>query len=433
MKKLITMLLRHWVKTPVKISLTILAVALGSGILILSFSASAIIEDEITSLMNKDGLVLQVANGEWGDDGQIDQERPTQWDTTIREKLITDSSSITYASMILNMPVPYITVNGKSYQARNALGTDKSYLKVFGLEIVAGVEMTDEDFDSGLKKVWLSEESANILFGSAEAAIGKQVTPPASGMGRRESEATITHYSVAGVYENPTEVARRAYAIADIIFPMTAMMPSNNNRGMSMLNFLAGNLVVKSDSTSVDKVSAEINQVVENNFGEDIKVTVWEGNSRGVSTYMDELRQTVSIFSISVRILGIVLLLTSSLGIFSIMVVEALGRRREIAIERALGASRLQVIMEFWQWSVMLSLIGAVIGILLSVLLSSTVLGTMSPLLTELTGSLDINTGVKPLSVFSGVSLALLCGGILGVLPSFSAVKGDIADILREA
>jgi putative ABC transport system permease protein len=308
MKKLITTLLRHWVKTPVKISLTLLAVALGTGILILSFSASQIIQDEITSSMNKDGIVLQVVNGEWGDNGQIEMERPSNFDASVTSKLVTDSSTILYSAVVSNIPVQYLTVNGKSYQIRSAIGTDQSYLQVFSLDIIAGSPMTQTDYDTGLKKVWVSRETAEILFNSPENAIGKQVSPPATVNRRGDESTTINYYSVAGVYENPSEVARRAYGIADVIFPVTSMV-SGNNMSKRILDFMAGSMVIRSSSTSIEKVTAEVNQVIANNYGDDIKVTVWEGNSRGVSTYMEELRQTVSIFSVSVRILGIVLLL----------------------------------------------------------------------------------------------------------------------------
>ncbi len=148
---------------------------------------------------------------------------------------------------------------------------------------------------------------------------------------------------------------------------------------------------------------------------------------------MEELRQTVSIFTVSVNILGIVLLLTSSLGIFSIMVVEALGRRREIALERSLGASQMRVVREFWSWSIMLTLFGALIGILLAFILEKPVLGTLAPLLGELSNNFSENSGIQVKSLISGFLLALGCGGILGLLPAFSAVKGNIADTLREA
>jgi len=192
-------------------------------------------------------------------------------------------------------------------------------------------------------------------------------------------------------------------------------------------------LVVKSSSTSIDKTTSEINQIVESSFGIETEVTTWEGNMDGISNYMNELRQTISIFTVTLNILGIVLLLTSSLGIFSIMVVEALGRKREIAIERSLGASKFRVIIEFWQWSVMLSFIGALLGVILAYLISKPVLGTLTPLLLELTENINLGSSIKPLSLLLGVTLALGCGGLLGVLPAFSAVKSDISDTLREA
>lgn len=430
MKKILSMLLRHWVKTPVKMTLTVIAVALGTGILILSFSAGSIIENEIKTLLSQEGTVLQVVNGEWASDGSIEQERPAEWDYSITEKLVSDSSSITHVSILIDAPIPNLSANNKSYQVRNIYGTDTSYLDIFGLDIVAGLAMSEADFTGGLKKIWISEESAEILFGSAEAAIGQKLSPPGNSSSRGRRRFTISQFSIAGVYETPTEVARRAYGISDLIYPATAMLPGEG--GLRMLDFASGKLVIRSDSTSIEKVQAEIAAVVEGNFGYDISVTSWEGTPVGASKYMEELRQTIAIFSISIKILGVVLLLTSSLGIFSIMVVEALGRKKEIAIERALGASKLQVVKEFWLWSIVLSSVGAIIGIILAALLSPTVLGSMSPLINELTENTVLSTNIKPLAVIYGLLLALGCGGVLGVLPSFTATRGSIADTLRE-
>lgn len=430
MRKIISMLVRHWIKTPVKISMTLLSVALGTSILILSFSADSIIKEEITTLMNSGGTIVQVVNGEWGDDGTVSQERPTQWDSSINELLLSDSSTITNVTTISNFPIPNINVNGTSYQIRSAVGTDENYLDLFSLEIIAGVPMSNEDFTNGYTKIWLSEETAEIIFGSAEEAIGKQVSPPGRPQGRGDRDFKITQFTVAGVYETPTEVKRRAYGVADIVIPMTSFMPTNF-RNANMLDFLSGRMVVKSSSLSFEKIVADINQVIASNFGEDVNTAIWEGTPNGESSYMEELRKTVNVFSIALKVLGIVLLLTSSLGVFSIMVVEALGRRREIAIERALGASRIQIIKEFWGWSIILSCFGGILGIGLSYLLSGTVLGSMSPLISELTAH-TFTPSIKVIPLINGVLLTLFCGGFLGLLPSFGALKGGIADTLRE-
>lgn len=436
MKKFFKILMRHWVKTPVKILLTISSVAIGTGILVLSFSAGKILDEQVVSKMNENGIIVYAANGEWSTDGSLEMERPSQWDTDIFDTLISDSSLITAVSMIHDNPFPEVTVDGISYALRSSVGTDPSYFDVFALEIINGTPMTEADYTSGFKKVWISEESAVQFFGSAERAVGQTIIPPGNSFqrgpgGEGRSQSLLTQYSVAGVYASPSEVARRSYGISDLIFPMTALIPSGDNASR-ILDFMSGNMVIKSNTTSIDKVSSELSQIVENNYGYEISLVVWEGTPKGESSYMEELRQTVSIFSISVNILGIVLLLTSSLGIFSIMVVEALGRRREIALERSLGASQFRVVKEFWSWSLMLSIFGAFIGIILAFLFAKPVLGTLSPLLGELSENFSKESGVKFTSLVSGFLLAVGCGGILGLLPAFSAVKGNISETLRE-
>jgi putative ABC transport system permease protein len=140
----------------------------------------------------------------------------------------------------------------------------------------------------------------------------------------------------------------------------------------------------------------------------------------------------VNIFTIAVNILGIVLLVISSLGIFSIMVVEALGKRRDIALERAIGASQGVVVREFWTWSTSLSCIGAVLGIVLALVLAKPVLGSLAPLVGEVGDDFAKAAGIQAGAIFAGLALALGCGGVLGLLPALSAVKGNISETLRE-
>lgn len=430
------MLIRHWVKSPVKILMTISAVALGTGILIISFSAGAVLESEVLSKMNESGVILYGANGEWNTDGSLELARPGELDQQVLDTLVVEGASITEAAIIMENPVDEMTVNGKTYQLRSSVGTSPSYFDIFSLEIIAGNNMSQDDYDSGFKRVWISEDTAVMLFGSAEAAVGQYVAPPGSRFNRgpgggRNEQTLITQYSVAGVFANPSEVARRSYGVADVIVPLTSMLPSGDFAAR-MLDFMSGQFVVKSSSTSVEKAQAEMASIIANNYGYDTNFISWEGSPNGQSTYMEELRQAVAIFTVSVNILGIVLLLTSSLGIFSIMVVEALGRRREIALERSLGASQIRVVKEFWSWSIMLSLLGAVIGIVLALLIGKPVLGTMAPLLGELSSGFASTANIRISAVLGGFFLAVGCGGILGLLPAFSAVKGNIAETLRE-
>ena len=381
MKKFLTMILRHWAKSPLKIILTLSAVALGTGILILSLSASKILDQEVSAQLEANGVVMYVANGTWDSDGRVEQNRPSEWDSDATDIVVSDIESVKNAAVIFRLPFGSVTTEGTSYDLRSVIGSDSEYFDVFGLDIVAGSPMSENDIEMGQKKVWISEETAELLYGSAEDAVGKYIQPPGEmmnrGPGNREQNVIVS-YTVAGVFETPSEVARRAYGIGDLVFPYTSLMPSGSNV-QRMLDFMSGLFVIRSEGASAAQTTASVNQALTASYGDDIDVLVWEGSVNGVSTYMEELRNTVDMFSVSVNILGIVLLLTSSLGIFSIMVVESLSRRREIALERALGASQQLVIREFWSWSLTLSLAGALIGVILSLLLAEPVMNNLSP------------------------------------------------------
>lgn len=437
MRKFVSLFLRHWVRSPIKISLTVLSVALGTGILVLSFSVSSLLQREVTVPLERGGTILYVQNGTIKSDGTIERidGRP-QWDAEAPSKVKSDVAGVEQSVVVTSTPFDEIQAAGKSWRVRSAVGTGVEYLDVFGLSLVAGVPMGADDVDTGAKKIWLSEDFAKVIWGSAEAAIGQGVQPPGRMFGRgpggNDKQNLIQNYLVAGVYRTPAEVTRRSYGIGDAFFPYTSVIPAGQNASL-MKSFFSSTFVVRAVGVNADRLTASIRSALSSSYGEDISVAVWEGSPRGASTYLKELRQAVNIFSVSVNVLGLVLLVISSLGIFSVMVVEALGRRREISLERALGASQSLVLKEFWTWSVSLSLMGALIGLVLAWALSGEVLGTLAPLVGEVSASFQTAAGLDPLAVVSGLALALGCGGVLGLLPAFSAVRGTIADTLREA
>jgi ABC-type antimicrobial peptide transport system permease subunit len=439
MKKFIGMFLRHWRKSPVKISLTVFSVALGTGILVISLSAGAIIRDRVTSGMARDGSVLFVSNATCNSDGSLERLRPVEWDEGAPAKVAAESGAVAAAALVANTPFDEVAVDGVSYRLRSAVGTGPEYFDVFSLKIVAGSPMDARDVNQGSKRVWVSEQLAVILFGSAGQAVGKQVQPPGRlfhrGPSGDKGRNLIPYYAVTGVFATPSEVARRSHGIADLVFPYSAMIPPGMNATFQK-RMMSETFVVRTSVASEKKAEAAMRQVLSaaypRNDGKEVSVAVWEGSSRGASTYLRQLRQTISIFTVSVNILGLVLLVISSLGIFSVMVVELLGRRREIALERAIGASQADVIREFWTWSMALSLLGAVLGVLIALPLSGPVLKTIAPLLGEVSSQFGAEAGLTLPSVIGAVLLALGCGGVLGALPALAAVKGNIADTLRE-
>ena len=111
--------------------------------------------------------------------------------------------------------------------------------------------------------------------------------------------------------------------------------------------------------------------------------------------------------------------------------VEALGRVRQIAIQRALGASRQMVITEFFQRSIFLSLLSALVGVAIALLFASPI----NQLLIPVYESIGIESGggvITGVSILIGVGTAIAAVGILGIIPVLSLLKINIAESIRE-
>lgn len=124
-------------------------------------------------------------------------------------------------------------------------------------------------------------------------------------------------------------------------------------------------------------------------------------------------------------ILAILVVVVAGVGILVSIYNSMNERKRDIAIMRALGASRLTVMMVILLESILLSLAGGVVG----VVLSHGLIGLLGPLITE-------HTGVQISALqFQASELVLIPGlvilaSIVGYLPAVAAYRTDVAKAL---
>ena len=179
-------------------------------------------------------------------------------------------------------------------------------------------------------------------------------------------------------------------------------------------------------------IESQARGAVAQQYGDGVTVEVWEGRTDGETAALDEARSTVATFSLVVNLLGFVLLVTGCIGILSIMLVEVLGRTREIAVERAVGASRGMIAREFFARSLIMVGAAAVIGVALSLLLSGPLTELVVPIFRGTTQA-ELGGAVIDLAAIAiGVGAAVGAGGLFGVLPVFSALRVPIAEGMRE-
>src|SRR5437660_2560026 len=116
-------------------------------------------------------------------------------------------------------------------------------------------------------------------------------------------------------------------------------------------------------------------------------------------------------------------------NVANLLLVRFTGRRREISLRMALGATRASVLRLFVFESVLLSLFGGIIGTLLA--------WQLVPLVPRLAANfLPIEAGTAtalsfPVLAFA-IALSLLTGLLMGLYPALQSSRADIMDALKE-
>ncbi len=426
-------------RSPLKSILTLATVGIGVGVLIFALGMSSTFNRLMEEQLSTEGIVVNYANAAYTSDGELESVRPSQADEHILDIISKEVSGVAAITPVTGIGFSDFVADETRYRVRSIRGANEQYFTVVNLQIISGSFFSKEDVDEGNRNAVITKELAEIMFGSAEEAIGQLMKPPSLELpenlknnqnAARRMRAFSDPYEVVGVYQDPTDLQRKSYGIGDMIVPYTSSFGGMMNPAQAS-GLVSGRGAMLVKGVSFETVEAQLREVLTRNYGDDFILEVWEGSPSGSSEYLSELRSTVDTFSLVVNLLGFILLATASIGILSIMLVEALGRSREIALERALGASRRMILSEFFIRSLTVSLISVAIGIGLAFVLS----GPLTDLILPIFSGIDAATvggviGVQP--VLIGAVSAIVIGGAFGVLPVFSVLNAGIADAIRE-
>jgi hypothetical protein len=281
--------------------------------------------------------------------------------------------------------------------------TSPNYFHTMGSRMIAGREFTWDDVYKQRPVIILSENLARELFGSARAAIGRQVT----------YFQPVPWHEVIGVVEDARHNGVDAPAPAIVYWP--TMSP--NLYGPEPLDAVRGvTFVARSRRAGSESLTQEMQQAV------------WQINGElpvsGLRTMQELESKSLARTSFTLTMLGIAAVLALGLGIIGIYGVISYAvsqRTREMGIRLALGAQKRELRWLFVRSALALTGAGLVIG-----------LGAAAAV-AQLMRALLV--GVRPLDPlsFSVMALVLVAAAALASYVPASRVSGiNPADVLKD-
>lgn len=226
--------------------------------------------------------------------------------------------------------------------------TDANFWDIFSFNFIAGKPFSQIDFDSGLKKVVVSERIAKQFYGKKDA-IGEDII------------INTDTYIIVGVVKDVSKVFKNAYAQAWI--PYTSV-----TNYKQILHFEAILLPEKNKLADIEKAIESIeqeynqtNEVFNLEFQgpynhRDSQINVWEFEKQKKI----EARRMIFLFSI--------LLLIPAINLSGLSLSRVRRRIEEIGIRKAFGAKRNTILIQILYENFITSLLGGIIGMILSFL-----------------------------------------------------------------
>lgn len=141
---------------------------------------------------------------------------------------------------------------------------------------------------------------------------------------------------------------------------------------------------------------------------------------RNQAEFMETLEESSQTFTNMILGIAVVSLLVGGIGIMNIMLVSVTERTKEIGLRKAVGAQRLDVLIQFLVESTTLALIGGLVGVGVGI-----VGAKMVPSLWEW------RTVISPVYGFLSFVVSALVGVFFGAYPAWKAAKLHPIDALR--
>ena len=333
----------------------------------------------------------------------------------------------------------YLIKNGTRRSAK-LVGVRPTYFELTNFKVTEGKMFNDDQLERG-DPVCIIGNSIRVKFFPTENPIGKSIKMGGVWLKvigvleeRYLSETSISKLGIRDynmdVY-TPIQTVLVRYMNRDLVTESMIRSTNSASGGRFMIIIGGGGdeeskprenyhqldrLVIQVDRTELLTPTAEIisRNLQRRHFDVvDYEITIPE-------LLLKQQQRTKSIFNFVLGAIAGISLLVGGIGIMNIMLASVMERIKEIGLRLSIGARKEDIIFQFLNEAVMISVSGGIIGVFLGIIMAAIVSRVA-----------EIPTIISPASILLSFGVAAAVGLIFGITPAKRAADQDPITSLR--
>ena len=332
--------------------------------------------------------------------------------------------------------ISYVVQAGKREQAK-LLGVTKEYFEIYNLGLREGSFFSEHHEEKGIPVCVIGANIQSKFF-PKEDPLNKyikfhQTWLKIIGVLER-TDVSLTAFEQTGVnvFNDNIYIPAKTYLMR---YQNRALVSSKINQSAKMQNryFVmvfgsSPNQNTSSNYHQLDKIIVQVNESEELTPSTEFLSRMLFRRHEEVKDYeiqvpellLKQEQRTKDIFNIVLGAIASISLLVGGIGIMNIMFASVMERIKEIGTRMAIGARKLDIVVQFLSEAILISVTGGLIGVVLGIIISK--------LINEFTGILTI---VSPFSVAVAFLVSASVGVIFGYSPAKRASERDPIESLR--